>query len=702
MIPFLSIDTETPPFDEPQLSPGGRSRISPFVYPPPVLLSYCEGQPGPGRGLLPPAAIAPAIREWAAAGLHFVFHNIAFDAGVILGHAPALRALFIEMANAGRLHDTQILEQLIQIARGTYTGEGQRVKYYTLEELAARRANIALIKDDSIRLTFGQYLGRFDALPEGHRHYAQQDAVGTAAVFRSQWPEALSRSRPSRCRYPIYEDAIERFGPLSERIQIFGSLGLAWLEQFPVTVDTQAAAVLDATLSAESERLQAALVSWGFASITPRSNKFSVKNKQIRELLKQWSIDNELSWPTSESGQLSLDYNHWSQVLPRLAPERLANVESLETLEDRVSAWMRFNRIRKTLSTYLSQYKHSSSHYPSYFNLGARTGRSSARKPSIQQIPKRRGESLRDIFIPPPGHVILEADYKAAELYSLAAIWQAMFGGSNLAASLDAGRDPHKDTARRVWPDFDTRPEDEQERLRQYAKALNFGLPGGMGVKRFIASLKKEGITISENDARGIRRAVIEAEPALKAYLRSNENEEAVLVQAAAALNLTVEALYDSLDAYREIDDESVPHVGIAYARLRKWLNGDPRFTLPTPDGFDPKRDLFVETTATLTGRVRGRTFYSEARNTPFQGLISDVIKLAIWNVYQAWTAAACYRPAMQVHDSIVLYTTDPAAAAPLLHKCMTDASLSVLGRPIPVDFTLFEESWKEGTKWSP
>jgi hypothetical protein len=42
---------------------------------------------------------------------------------------------------------------------------------------------------------------------------------------------------------------------------------------------------------------------------------------------------------------------------------------------------------------------------------------------------------------------------------------------------------------------------------------------------------------------------------------------------------------------------------------------------------------LFQTGVATLTGRIRGRNSFTQARNTPFQGLAADGAKLALWGL---------------------------------------------------------------------
>ena len=61
-------------------------------------------------------------------------------------------------------------------------------------------------------------------------------------------------------------------------------------------------------------------------------------------------------------------------------------------------------------------------------------------------------------------------------------------------------------------------------------------------------------------------------------------------------------------------------------------------------------RRLFCSGVTTLTGRVRGRVSFTQARNTPFQGLAADGAKLALWELIRAG-----YRVVAFIHDEILI-----------------------------------------------
>ncbi len=82
--------------------------------------------------------------------------------------------------------------------------------------------------------------------------------------------------------------------------------------------------------------------------------------------------------------------------------------------------------------------------YPTYAPL-VRTGRSSCSDPNLQQLP--RDTRFREMITAAPGYQLLQIDYSALELRTLAAICLQRYGRSQLAELFAAGVDPHQYTA---------------------------------------------------------------------------------------------------------------------------------------------------------------------------------------------------------------------------------------------------------------
>jgi DNA polymerase-1 len=105
--------------------------------------------------------------------------------------------------------------------------------------------------------------------------------------------------------------------------------------------------------------------------------------------------------------------------------------------------------------------------HPTFMLHGTTTGRLSCRNPNLFNIP--RESLMRRMFIPSPGKVFVQADYKGAELRVIACEAQDEY----LRALFNEGRDIHNEVATRFFgPGFT-----KDQRVR--AKAVVFGLGYG-------------------------------------------------------------------------------------------------------------------------------------------------------------------------------------------------------------------------------
>ena len=108
-------------------------------------------------------------------------------------------------------------------------------------------------------------------------------------------------------------------------------------------------------------------------------------------------------------------------------------------------------------------------------NLVTATGRLSSTEPNLQNIPVRTdlGAEIRKMFVPKPGHVLVDADYSQIELRVLAHI----AGDAVMQQAFRGGMDIHTVTASQV---FGVAPENVTSLQRRHAKAVNFGIVYGI------------------------------------------------------------------------------------------------------------------------------------------------------------------------------------------------------------------------------
>jgi DNA polymerase-1 len=142
--------------------------------------------------------------------------------------------------------------------------------------------------------------------------------------------------------------------------------------------------------------------------------------------------------------------------------------------------------------------------HPTYNGLGTKTGRITAAKPAVQQIPKRSEDAvhIRRTFVAGPGRVLIAADYSQVELRVIA----ALSGDGLLVEAFRNGEDPHQRVA------------DECGVSRDAAKEINYGLNYGMRPARLA---RKLGCTAAE--AKAHLGNYFNTMPGLDRYLRHIE-----------------------------------------------------------------------------------------------------------------------------------------------------------------------------------
>jgi len=231
---------------------------------------------------------------------------------------------------------------------------------------------------------------------------------------------------------------------------------------------------------------------------------------------------------TAKSGKPSTAMEHM-ELLAEEHPDKMSNfVELLGA----------YNSATKTMSTYIVGFlKHLRSDgrfHPTYMlhkgdygdsgDAGTVTGRTSAKDPAYQTIPKHTiwAKPLRTVYIPPPGYVILNIDYSQGELRVMACI-------SNEENMLDAyrnGIDMHLVTGASVYGlEFEEAlamkkaGDPKIKEIRQGGKAGNFGLIYGISPEGFqVYARKTYGVTLSLTDAYRFKDIFFEQNPAILDY----------------------------------------------------------------------------------------------------------------------------------------------------------------------------------------
>jgi hypothetical protein len=303
-----------------------------------------------------------------------------------------------------------------------------------------------------------------------------------------------------------------------------------------------------------------------------------------------------------------------------------------------------------------------------------------------------------------------------------------------LADVIKRGQDPHCNTAASIlrvelaefmgWKDNPTKVGEETlgdcfKKYRQRAKPVNFGVPGSFGVDSLQTYARLTyGVVLTREETKEWRdRLIHEIYPELSEYL----DEDAVTI---LARNLGVPTdgvrgvIGDTnLTCFRKIlagdpkrrDGNSYDEgfVARSWAALlwaargsallpalqARYAEGD---NLPAEETKeqtkerkrrweDLARRVCQSGVTTLTGRIRGRVRYSQARNTPFQGLAADGAALALFALVREGFKVTGF-----VHDETLFELPDEGgyvseSVVRRIEKIKKEAMTGVLGCDIPV-----------------
>lgn len=140
--------------------------------------------------------------------------------------------------------------------------------------------------------------------------------------------------------------------------------------------------------------------------------------------------------------------------------------------------------------------------HPSFFQLGARSGRFSCRNPALQTMPRQ--SLVRQCFTAAPSSVLIKADYSQIELRIIAKITQDAL----LVEAYRTGQDVHRLTASLLMGKAIKTVTKEE---RTIAKSINFGLIYGMSAVRLqLETQLKYGVVLNHEQALAFHKRYFE------------------------------------------------------------------------------------------------------------------------------------------------------------------------------------------------
>jgi DNA polymerase-1 len=169
------------------------------------------------------------------------------------------------------------------------------------------------------------------------------------------------------------------------------------------------------------------------------------------------------------------------RVISTAAPE-LAKLKGQHAVIDLVIEYRELAKLKTTYADSLPDLidKKDGRIHTQYDQLGAVTGRLSSKNPNLQNIPIKTdlGNEIRKAFVAEQGSLLLSADYSQLELRIVASLAE----DKKMIGILKEGLDIHSATAAEV---FEIPLEKVTAKMRNSAKALNFGVIYGMSIHGF-------------------------------------------------------------------------------------------------------------------------------------------------------------------------------------------------------------------------
>jgi DNA adenine methylase len=651
--------------------------------------------------------------------VRWVGHNSSFDFWVVeqhlrrRGEREALAGWWA-IAEENRLHDSMLLDGLLRLAR-----DDSFPRPRDLGVLAEQYAGLEIDKSDPYRLRYGEVIGKnWNTIEVGFFNYAIKDAIVTLPTYLAIREQALAVADAfARVDKDVLPDARERFGLLTEAVQVKKAIALAAIQHNGMSLDRRRLAAGEADLR---RRLAGAVAE--VRAVCPALYKVAKDGSLKLTRGGAPARSNKVLSDTLDRAAQELKGQGLEVSVP-LTPRTRKPVASREVWQEYADhhpflrPWLEVEGLAKELQFY--NHLREDKVHPQYTAM-VRSGRTSARAPNIQQTP--RDGDLRTAFVASPGHFLLEIDYKFIELVTLAAVCALRYGWSALADVIQAGQDPHAHTAALMlgltpgaFADWKKDPDrkDTYKDARQSAKAVNFGVPGGLGARSLAGYARSTyGVVLTEDEARQKREQLLDIYPELAEYLA--EDGCTILARNLKADVSEVRARWDALfhlTCARKVlrDPNPTKEDGQPYKPGfvdRIWqsvaaLNQDPDLADALANRRPGKQladRVCLAGVSTLTGRVRGGVSYTQCRNTPFQGLAADGAALALFELVKAG-----FRVVGFVHDAFLIEMVDEGGYVPLARvrraeQIVCDAMGRVLvgGIPVSVESKLARRWYKQ------
>lgn len=386
----------------------------------------------------------------------FIFWNVGFDYRVIQKEVKGSIAdnVLTEAVDDGRVHDGMLMEQLVRLAKGEGESMGDGKFFRMALDKAARKYDtpLKISKDNPYRMSFAKLWELQGGTLSGEKGYYDY-AVADTIVLAQIWPILLDQALRFAREAGVSEEKIEKYGALTEQIQVKAAIALAQVSMNGAEFD------VDAVNSAYNTTKFRYL------------RHLACMKKYHPELLKRYKKKNDGGFRTSKkTGAVQFELKLLRKLLEDFAREKgfdpprskgkgkLISASEKDWLPYRkelpvIGAWIGMKDAEQHLSffsSFLEAIREGRTRIHGNYNVLVRTGRVSADDPNVTNFPK--GDHFRDIIVAPKGKKLITIDMSFVELCTLAATCKDRYGESVLADVIDThinskGPDPHEYTA---------------------------------------------------------------------------------------------------------------------------------------------------------------------------------------------------------------------------------------------------------------
>lgn len=458
-----------------------------------VLGSFQRSDTGKSWLATPPDIFAQldkwmSMPNWKIAG-----HNLVFDLAVLLSNDPTYSRLIwlFELYENDRVLDTLVIEKLRAIAEDYMKfdsrwadGKMRKTRFsleYIVEAYFGEKVE-GKYGDDAWRMRFHELDGMpLERMPAEAKVYAIKDAELAARVVQRQ---------------------LDSFWSPDLFNQMRASWAMHLMAVHGMRTDALAVQILDDYTDERIQREMNRLVGAGiYRKVGKKVVKLVKDTKQIKQRietacrLRGEEPDRTAPSEKYPDGQISTARKY---LIASEDPDLIALAE--------------IGPFQKVRTTYLPVLRDGVKlPINASWNVLVESGRTSCAKPNLQNL--MRMLLLRECFVPRKGHIYVGCDYHTAELRSLAQVLVTLFPGQiiEMAESLKRHRELHLEMGAAIlgipYEDAVARKKEKPIKdARQLAKAANFGLPGGLGAKKFKEyAYDSYRVLLSEADAKNLK-----------------------------------------------------------------------------------------------------------------------------------------------------------------------------------------------------